>query len=124
MRRREKVVTTAPNIMRKAGGGVTRVEAEAGVEAGAEAGEVEAGVGVGAGAGVEGAEEEGAEAGAEVVAGGGAAGEAGVEVGGGGGVVDMILNAETQIATMIKTFAFMLGILRGRGLCWKLKFEL
>ena len=120
MRRREKVVTTAPNIMRKAGEEVTRVEA--GVGAGAEAGEVEAGVGVGAG--VEGAEEEGAEAGAEAVAGGGAAGEAGVEVGEGGGVVDMILNAETQIATMIKTFAFMLGILWGSGLCWILKFEL
>ena len=94
------MVTTAQNIMRRAGGEVTRVEA--GVEAGAEAGGVGV-AGVGVAAGVEGAEEEGAEVGAEAAAGGGAAGEVGAEVEEEGEVGDMILTEGTQIATMIKT---------------------
>ena len=104
------MVTTAQNIMRRAGGEVTRVEVEAGVEVGAEGGGVGV-AGVGVAAGVEGAEEEGAEAGAEAVAGGGAAEEAGAEVEESGGVDDTIPTAGTQIATTIKTFAFMLSIL-------------
>ena len=95
----QRVVTTARNIMRRAGEGVIRAGAE--VEAGVGGAEAEAGVGVEAG--VEGAEGGEAEAGAEVVAGGGAAREAGAEVEGGEGVGDMILTEGTQIATMIKT---------------------
>merc|ERR1712181_205414 len=98
----------------------TRVEAEAGVGAGVEAGELGAGVGagvevgelgagVGVAAGAKGAEEEGVEVGAKVEAGGGAAGGAGVEAVEGRGEGDIILTEGTQIATMIKTFAFNVG---------------